>query len=306
MVIRNPFSSKIVHQIQEIIEPYVDEIKEKSNAKYDLDWKNNLSIKSLFSVIDYEVPKSNNNNLSKISVDKPAKKIEKIIKSLFPDLYVVCSGTFYYPNTGYMSWHTNHNHPTDRLYITYASEQEKSFFRYYKDGKIVTDYDDKGITIRRFTATGTKPYFWHCVGSQCDRVSIGFQLAKLEVNKFLPMARYAIIEDEKVTSVVEWNGDVNVWSPPEGSTAVVAGDSVGVGATYKDSTFTATAIASISPDANWVALRKTRNDLLTETDWWGVSDRTMTDAQKKYRQDLRDLPSTTSDPEDVIWPNKPA
>ena len=120
------------------------------------------------------------------------------------------------------------------------------------------------------------------------------------------MARYAIIEDEKVTSVVEWNGDVNVWSPPEGSTAVVAGDSVGVGATYKDSTFTATAIASISPDANWVALRKTRNDLLTETDWWGVSDRTMTDAQKKYRQDLRDLPSTTSDPEDVIWPNKPA
>ena len=306
MVIRNPFSSKIVHQIQEIIEPYVDEIKEKSNAKYDPDWKNNLSIKSLFSVIDYEVPKSNNNNLSKISVDKPAKKIEKIIKSLFPDLYVVCSGTFYYPNTGYMSWHTNHNHPTDRLYITYASEQEKSFFRYYKDGKIVTDYDDKGITIRRFTATGTKPYFWHCVGSQCDRVSIGFQLAKLEVNKFRPMARYAIIEDEKVTSVVEWNGDVNVWSPPEGSTAVVAGDSVGVGATYKDSTFTATAIASISPDANWVALRKTRNDLLTETDWWGVSDRTMTDAQKKYRQDLRDLPSTTSDPEDVIWPNKPA
>ena len=306
MVIRNPFSSKIVHQIQEIIEPYVDEIKEKSNTKYDLDWKNNLSIKSLFSVIDYEVPKSNNNNLSKISVDKPAKKIEKIIKSLFPDLYVVCSGTFYYPNTGYMSWHTNHNHPTDRLYITYASEQEKSFFRYYKDGKIVTDYDDKGITIRRFTATGTKPYFWHCVGSQCDRVSIGFQLAKLEVNKFRPMARYAIIEDEKVTSVVEWNGDVNVWSPPEGSTAVVAGDSVGVGATYKDSTFTATAIASISPDANWVALRKTRNDLLTETDWWGVSDRTMTDAQKKYRQDLRDLPSTTSDPEDVIWPNKPA
>ena len=87
MVIRNPFSSKIVHQIQEIIEPYVDEIKEKSNAKYDPDWKNNLSIKSLFSVIDYEVPKSNNNNLSKISVDKPAKKIEKIINSLFPDLY---------------------------------------------------------------------------------------------------------------------------------------------------------------------------------------------------------------------------
>ena len=205
-----------------------------------------------------------------------------------------------------MSWHTNNDNPTDRIYISHASEQGKSFFRYYKDGKVITDYDDKGITVRRFTATGTKPYFWHCVGSQCDRVSIGFQLAKLESKDFRPMARYAIIESEKVTDVVEWNGDVNVWSPPSGSTVVVAGDSVGVGDTYKDSTFTATTVSSIGADAKWIALRKTRNDLLTETDWWGVSDRTMTDAQKKYRQDLRDLPSTTSDPEDTIWPNKPA
>ena len=306
MVVRNPFSSEIVNQIKEIIEPCLNEIKENSDAKHISDWENNISKDSLFSVIDFDVPKCKSKNLSRISVDKPAKAIEKIMKDLFPDLYVACSGTFYYPNTGYMSWHTNHNHPTDRLYITYASDQEKSFFRYYKDGKIVTDYDDKGITIRRFTATGTKPYFWHCVGSQCDRVSIGFQLAKLEVNKFRPMARYAIIEDEKVTSVVEWNGDVNVWSPPEGSTAVVAGDSVGVGDIYKDNTFTATTVSSIGVDAKWIALRKTRNDLLIETDWWGVSDRTMTDAQKKYRQDLRDLPTTSSDPEDVIWPNKPA
>ena len=305
MVSRNPFSSEIVDQIQKIIEPYLKEIKEKSEAKYITDWKDNLSKESLFSVIDYEVPKSKNNNLSSVSVDKPAKKIEKIIKDLFPNLYVACSGTFYYPNTGFMSWHTNNDNPTDRIYISHASEQGKSFFRYYKDGKVITDYDDKGITVRRFTATGTKPYFWHCVGSQCDRVSIGFQLAKLESKDFRPMARYAIIEDEKVTDVVEWNGDVNVWQPPTGSTAVVAGDSVGVGDTYKDSTFTATTVSSIGADAKWIALRKSRNDLLVETDWWGVSDRTMTDAQKKYRQDLRDLPSTTSDPENATWPVKP-
>ena len=36
-------------------------------------------------------------------------------------------------------------------------------------------------------------------------------------------------------------------------------------------------------------LRDKRNNLLSETDWWGASDNTMTDAQKKYRQDLRDL-----------------
>ena len=223
MVIRNAFSDEIINQIKEIIEPYLKEIKENSDAKYFPDWRDNVSEKKLLYLLDYEVPKSQNNNLSRVSVDKPAKQIEKIMKDLFPDLHVACSGTFFYPDTGYMSWHTNHNHPTDRVYITYASEQGKSFFRYYKDGKVITDYDDKGVTVRRFTATGTKPYFWHCVGSQCDRVSIGFQLAKLESKDFRPMARYAIVKDEKVTDVVEWNGDTNVWSPPTGSTAVVAG-----------------------------------------------------------------------------------
>ena len=36
-------------------------------------------------------------------------------------------------------------------------------------------------------------------------------------------------------------------------------------------------------------LRLERNILLSETDWWASSDLTMTDAQKKYRQDLRDI-----------------
>ena len=306
MVIRNPFSSEIVKQIEDIIEPYLDEIKEKSEAKYVPDWKKNVSEEQLFSVINYEIAKSRNNNLSKVSVDKPAKKIEKIMKELFPDLYVACSGTFFYPKTGYMSWHTNNNNPTDRIYISHSSEAGKSFFRYLKDGKIITDYDDKGITVRRFTATGTKPYFWHCVGSECDRVSIGFQLARIETKDFRPMARYAIIENEKVTSVVEWNGDVTIWSPPKGSIAVVAEDLVNVGDSYINSTFVASEIKSIGFDAKWIVLRKTRNDLLTETDWWAVSDRKMTEAQKKYRQDLRDLPSTISDPENVVWPNKPA
>ena len=42
-------------------------------------------------------------------------------------------------------------------------------------------------------------------------------------------------------------------------------------------------------DRALLELRKDRNNLLAETDWWGASDNTMTDAQKKYRQDLRDL-----------------
>ena len=61
-------------------------------------------------------------------------------------------------------------------------------------------------------------------------------------------------------------------------------------------------------DRALVGLRNKRNSLLAETDWWGASDNTMTDAQKKYRQDLRDL-TTGLDPVEkvnsVTWPTKP-
>ena len=55
-------------------------------------------------------------------------------------------------------------------------------------------------------------------------------------------------------------------------------------------------------------LRKTRNALLAETDWWGASDNTMTADQTKYRKDLRDLPSgldTVEKVANVTCPTKP-
>jgi len=53
-------------------------------------------------------------------------------------------------------------------------------------------------------------------------------------------------------------------------------------------------------------LREERNRLITETDWWDASDTPdMTDAQKKYRQDLRDITKTATSLSDVKWPTKP-
>ena len=59
-------------------------------------------------------------------------------------------------------------------------------------------------------------------------------------------------------------------------------------------------------------IRKTRNALLSETDWWVLPDRTASQEQKDYRQALRDLPSTASPTLDeqgnltnVTWPTKP-
>ena len=53
-------------------------------------------------------------------------------------------------------------------------------------------------------------------------------------------------------------------------------------------------------------LRRKRNNLLKESDWRAVSDLTMSDAWKPYRQTLRDLPANTADPNNVTWPKEPS
>ena len=59
-------------------------------------------------------------------------------------------------------------------------------------------------------------------------------------------------------------------------------------------------------------LRTKRDTLLSESDWWAMSDLTMTADQTAYRKALRDLPSTASPELDadvqltnVTWPTKP-
>ena len=53
--------------------------------------------------------------------------------------------------------------------------------------------------------------------------------------------------------------------------------------------------------------RSTRNTLLADTDWTAMSDVTMADDMKTYRQALRDLPTHSNWPnlEDADWPTKP-
>jgi len=61
-------------------------------------------------------------------------------------------------------------------------------------------------------------------------------------------------------------------------------------------------------DANTAtANRSTRDSKLAETDWHGMSDVTMADNMKTYRQALRDLPTHSNWPnlEDADWPTKP-
>lgn len=52
-------------------------------------------------------------------------------------------------------------------------------------------------------------------------------------------------------------------------------------------------------------VREKRDRLLTETDWWGTSDNTMTNAQTAYRKALRDYPATYTADNSADWPTKP-
>ena len=63
--------------------------------------------------------------------------------------------------------------------------------------------------------------------------------------------------------------------------------------------------------------RKIRDKELVDTDWWALVDQSISQAQRDYRQALRDLPETNPNPEmafpedevnpftNVTWPTKP-
>ena len=73
-------------------------------------------------------------------------------------------------------------------------------------------------------------------------------------------------------------------------------------------------MATIDAAAPMVELRKQRDAKLAETDWTALSDVTLSDNMKTYRQALRDLPASADGKdaslkdgvlENVKWPLKP-
>jgi hypothetical protein len=62
-------------------------------------------------------------------------------------------------------------------------------------------------------------------------------------------------------------------------------------------------------ESSWDRLRRERDSLLTSSDWTQYNDSPLTDEVKTswsvHRQELRDLPSNTVDPDAVVWPVAP-
>ena len=60
------------------------------------------------------------------------------------------------------------------------------------------------------------------------------------------------------------------------------------------------------PSLTWDDIRQQRNALLAASDWMANSDVTMSDAWTTYRQALRNLPASQSDPDDIVFPEEPS
>ena len=68
------------------------------------------------------------------------------------------------------------------------------------------------------------------------------------------------------------------------------------------------AFADAAPARALASLRDKRNRLLAETDYYALSDVTMSNDMKTYRKDLRDLPAgkdTVDKCNNATWPTKP-
>jgi len=64
--------------------------------------------------------------------------------------------------------------------------------------------------------------------------------------------------------------------------------------------------ADIPDEWRWERLRLYRDDLLKASDWRMVQDAPFDKTEwATYRQSLRDLPTTNTDPMKIIFPNEP-
>jgi hypothetical protein len=65
--------------------------------------------------------------------------------------------------------------------------------------------------------------------------------------------------------------------------------------------------ADIPDESRWERIRIYRDSLLTASDWRMIEDAPWDkSAWVTYRQALRDLPSSVTDPSKIVFPNEPA
>ena len=108
----------------------------------------------------------------------------------------------------------------------------------------------------------------------------GFALHLINSDAVVEIMQYGTYGTPSLRLVCEWDDDKGAFPTADEMNAVVV-------------------------KANWDRVRQERNKLLSETDFYALSDVTMSADMTTYRQALRDLPASTADSKDVVWPTKP-
>lgn len=138
--------------------------------------------RSISNVISFGASKVTD-TVSDERINLARQEVDGFMKRLLPELFtaeqsfnVSSSGHFWYPAGSYMGWHTNSRVPGWRVYINYAEQPGKSWFRYREPGSgdIVTLVDDVW-NLRIFRISSEIPV-WHTVYSDTDRFSFGYMV----------------------------------------------------------------------------------------------------------------------------------
>ena len=118
------------------------------------------------------------------AMDAPSMKavMDKAIaelKNLLPEVAapMELSGTAIYLKGAHMGWHSNHTRSDGRVYCSWAQDANSNFFRYEDplSGKIITEWEQPGWNVKSFTIPPPNARFWHCIGANSLRLSIGFR-----------------------------------------------------------------------------------------------------------------------------------
>lgn len=110
------------------------------------------------------------------------KCLKKIVRELHASLPGVSSniqvaGHALYLRGSHMGWHSNHSRSDGRIYCSWSERGESNYFRYVDPltNEIVTQWEAPGWNIKSFTIPEDTSRFWHCIGANSLRLSLGFR-----------------------------------------------------------------------------------------------------------------------------------
>ena len=108
--------------------------------------------------------------------------IDQIIQELhrlLPDVDspITLSGRAIYLRGAHMGWHSNHSRSDGRIYCSWSEQPDTNYFRYQDplSGELVTLWERPGWNVKSFTIPPDSSRFWHCIGANSLRVSLGFR-----------------------------------------------------------------------------------------------------------------------------------